>query len=115
MTYPVTWFTPPQKPVEGGTVNVLPDTAPRHSAAPTDPSEGQEPASELARLTAALHANTCHPDWIYLYTFVAVSVPPASLHGSGWVENLEDPRHGGGIAPTLTWSWRRPKTTEELA
>jgi hypothetical protein len=81
----------------------------------TDDLSGQEWAYEVDRLTTALHTHCAHPDWIYLYTVGATSIPPATVHGTGWVENPDDPRHGAGTTPTITWSWRRPKTAEETA
>lgn len=76
------------------------------------------PADELLvenhALTAALHANHCHPDFTYAITTGATALPPSARFGSGWEPNVDHPQHGWGRKPSSTsWMWRRPLDQEQ--
>lgn len=68
------------------------------------------PRPDQPRLTAAMHANHCHPDFTYAITTGWTATPPV---GGGWVENSDHPQHGWGRKPQSTsWMWRRPKASD---
>lgn len=81
--------------------------------ATTDELSGQEWAAEIERLTAALHAHQCHPDWTYAITTGGSPLPPSGQWGTGWEPNTDSPGHGRGTKPANTWwFWRRPLEEE---
>jgi hypothetical protein len=72
--------------------------------------------AEIARLTAALHANQCHPDWTYAITTGGSPVLPPAQFGVAWEPNTDPPMHGRGTKPANTWwFWRRRLNDEENA
>ena len=67
----------------------------------------------IERLTTALHANHCHPDFEYWITTGGSPTPPGAWLGRGWEENPESPGHAKGVRPADThWCWRRPRDPE---
>ena len=64
-----------------------------------------ESQAEIDRLTAALHANRCHPDYTYII-FPKTEIPVLyALEAGGWEMNPEYSAALGDIC------WRRKKTT----
>ena len=67
-------------------------------------------ATEIQRLTDALHENKCHPDYEYVTVVTGRKseeddAPDESRHGTGWEENVYgDDFHS---------CWERFKYTEE--